>query len=118
MPHDSRKLLDDIRRAADSVQQFTAGGSFAEYSANLLLRSAVERQFEILGEALTRLARLDASLASRISHHRRIIDFRHILAHGYDIVDHAVVWDVIQKDLPVLQSELAEILKSLATPSE
>lgn len=70
------KYLFDIQQACDSLLQFTQDKSFADYSADPLLRSAVERQFEIAGEALNQLLRLDPAYASRISHARRIIAFR------------------------------------------
>ena len=72
-----------------------------------MLRAAVERQFEIVGEALVQLAKLDEKLAARISEHRRIIAFRNILIHGYADVDDRLVWDVVETKLPVLRRELA-----------
>ena len=76
-----------------------------------MLRAAVERQFEIIGEALTRLVRLDERLAGRISEYRRIVDFRNILIHGYADVDDRVVWDVVQTKVPVLRREVEALLK-------
>ncbi len=74
-----------------------------------MLRSAVERQFEVIGEALAQLHRLDSTLASRISGHRRIIAFRNILIHGYAEVDSRLVWDVIETSLDTLRREIAEL---------
>ncbi len=91
-----KKYLYDIQQAAEFIASFTAGKAFADYEADALLRSAVERQFEIIGEALARLARLDETLASRISEYRRIIAFRNILIHGYADIDHRIVWDIIE----------------------
>ena len=77
-----------------------------------MLRSGIERQFEIIGEALNRLSRFDGGTASKITHCKRIISFRNILIHVYDLVDHNVVWDVVQKDLPTLFSEVEEALEA------
>ena len=77
--------------AATAIQAFAGEKSRADYSADLLLRSAVERHFEILGEALRRLETLDPSLCFQISEHRRTIAFRNIIAHGYDAVDDDIV---------------------------
>jgi uncharacterized protein with HEPN domain len=79
---DAKSLLWDARDAGRAITDMTAGKSFADFDSDLLLRSAVERQFEILGEALNRLARLDATLAARIPDLRHIVAFRNILIHG------------------------------------
>ena len=76
MQHDPRAWLWDVRLAADSIAAFVQGRSFADYAADLMLRSAVERQFAIIGEALSQLARVDQGLASRILELRRVIAFR------------------------------------------
>src|SRR5262245_9549946 len=116
MPRDPRMLLEDVRRAADLVLQFTAGRTRENYTNDLMLRSAVERQFEIIGEALNRLAKGDASLAAQVSHCRQIISFRNVLIHGYDVIDDAVVWDTVQKDLPVLKQQVETLLATLGPP--
>jgi uncharacterized protein with HEPN domain len=76
-----------------------------------MLRSAVERQFEIIGEALGQLARVDESVAARITDYRRIIAFRNILVHGYAQVDDRLVWDIAETLLPALHREVAALLK-------
>ena len=88
----------------------TAGKSFADFDSDLVLRSAVERQFEILGEALNRLDRLDATLAARIPDLRQIVAFRNILIHGYALIVRARVWQAVKDDLPALRSILHELL--------
>lgn len=110
MPPKTPKHLEDIRDAAAFVIQATAGKTLADFKADRLLRQAVERNFEIIGEAVGRLAKDDATTASRIEEHRQIISFRNLLIHGYDIVDHDKVWDVIQRDLPTLESQVADLL--------
>ena len=76
-----------------------------------MLRAAVERQFEIVGEALSQLARVDKDVASMISEYRRIIAFRNILVHGYADVDDRLVWDIIETKLPALRREVAALLE-------
>ena len=107
---EARKLLEDMRRASELIAGFVAGKELSDYEADPLLRSAVERQFEVIGEALNRLARSDPHVADQITHTNRIIGFRNILIHGYDLVDHGVVWDVIETHLPLLRREVQDLL--------
>jgi uncharacterized protein with HEPN domain len=106
MRRDARKYLDDIAHAAGLIAQFTSGTTYDQFSADAMLRAAVEREFEIIGEAITQLARIDEPIAARISDRRRIVAFRNILIHGYADVDHRVVWSVVETDLPVLRREI------------
>ncbi len=80
---EARKYLHDIQRAATALADFTAAKTFADYAREPMLRAAVERQFEIIGEALAQLAKRDAELAACISDYRRIIAFRNILIVGH-----------------------------------
>ena len=107
----SRKLLEDVRDAAAFVRQITGDRTLQQYSADRMLRQAVERNFEIIGEALKRLAAGDPATAGRIGEYRQIIAFRNILIHGYDLVDHAVVWSVIETQLPVLVDDVSALLR-------
>lgn len=75
-----------------------------------MLRSAVERQFEIVGEALNQLARLAPDLAEQIPDLPRIVAFRNILIHGYAVVDNAIVWRAVHENLPGLLSVLERLL--------
>ncbi len=62
----------------------------------------MERNFEIIGEAVKRLVEQDPQVAAQIGNYSQIISFRNVLIHGYDLIDHQQVWQVIQDDLPVL----------------
>lgn len=103
------KLLHDIEQAARRIVDFTSGKSVGDYAADMLLRSAVERQFEIIGEAVNRLDKANPGLAAQIRSHKKIIAFRNILIHGYDIVSDKVVWNTIEIDLPMLFEDLQHI---------
>ena len=110
MDRKSPKLLEDIRDAAAFVRQATDGRTLDEYRRDRLLRHAVERNFEIIGEAVGRLAKSDPATAARISDYSQIISFRNVLIHGYDLIDEAQVWDVIRVNLPTLEAEVSGLL--------
>jgi uncharacterized protein with HEPN domain len=107
---EAKKYLYDIQQAAGRIAEFTSGKRLEDYGSNAMLRAAVERQFEIIGEALARLVRLDETLATRITECRRIVAFRNILIHGYADVDDRLVWDVVETKLPVLRREVEALL--------
>lgn len=109
---ESQKYLYDIVRAAKLALGFVAGKTFADYSAEAMLRSAVERQLEIVGEALAQLARTDPVTASKISEYQRIIAFRNILIHGYAEIDHRIVWNVLELKLPVVLRQADHFLSN------
>ncbi len=110
MRPDAGKFLFDIQEAISRINKFLEGKAFEDYSTDLLLRSGVERQLEIAGEALSQLAREDPLTASLIPEHRRIIAFRNILIHGYARIDDRVVWDLIQAKVPALSAAIATLL--------
>jgi len=102
MQHDAEKLTYDILSAAKDVQQFVGDMSFDQYHADKLVKAAVERKFEIIGEALNRLSQLSPETVSAIREHKKIISFRNLVIHGYDVVSDPIVWDVIKNKLPLL----------------
>lgn len=110
MNDETRKNLIDILQAAEEIQDFVSGISFKAYQNSSVTKRAVERDFEIIGEALNRIKYTDDELLEKISEHRRIIGFRNILIHGYDIVDEAIVWQAVTHHLPILVREIKEIL--------
>ena len=105
------KWLEDIRASSEFILNAVAGKTTADYQSDLQLRYSIERSFEIIGEAIGRIARFDPDTASRIGDYPRIIAFRNVLIHGYDLVDHKIVWDVIHEHLPVLKSQVEMLLK-------
>ena len=103
--------LRDIERAADLIAEFTAGKTLADYLNEPMLRAAVERQFEIVGEALAQLAKIDPATVTRVRKYRRIIAFRNFLIHGYADVDNLLVWDIVEGMLPALREDVTALLR-------
>lgn len=114
MPHETAKLLEDIRDAASFLVEDTAGETWSSYRQDRRLRQSVERGFEVIGEAMRRLSRHDPAIVDRITAYRRIIGFRNALIHGYDVVNHDTVWGILKDWLPVLLVEVEELLREQA----
>ncbi|HEY2618478.1 MAG TPA: HepT-like ribonuclease domain-containing protein [Acetobacteraceae bacterium] len=92
------------------------GRSFDDYIGDLMFRSAVERQPAIIGEALSQFARVDQALAAGNAELRRVIAFRNVLIHGYDQIDSAGVWRIVEADSPPLRRRAADLLAELGEP--
>jgi uncharacterized protein with HEPN domain/predicted nucleotidyltransferase len=112
----SASFLWDARRAADRIVSFTAGKTYDDYLDDDILRAAVERQFEIIGETIVGLRRADPSLAAQLPDLPQIIAFRSVLIHSYATINHQIVWDAIRDDLPRLTIALAQMLGTAAPP--
>lgn len=97
---EARKYLHDVRRSVALLRSFPDGKTLTDYEDDALLQSAVERQFEIIGEAVAGLARTDEATVGQIHDSRRIIEFRNVPIRGYADVDCRLVWDVIETSLP------------------
>jgi len=110
LPVETLKYCFDIDQAAGLIRRFTTGKTLADYQHDVMLQSAVERQFEIIGEAVSQLAKRDPQTAERIPEYRRLISFRNVLIHGYAEVDEVLVWGLIESHLPGLLTIVSAIL--------
>ncbi len=110
MQREPEAYLWDARQAIDSIVAFTRDRSWDDFQQDLMLRSGVERQLEIVGESLNQLSRRDAALAAQIPDLRQIVAFRNVLIHGYTIVDAAQVWQVATEDLPELRKTIERLM--------
>jgi uncharacterized protein with HEPN domain len=110
MTNKAPKLLLDALGAIASAREFVDGVSLAQYATDKMRRSAVERQLEILGEACSRLARLDPSFLTSVSNLKLAIDLRNRIIHGYDAVDDEIVYLTVTEDLAELELALARLL--------
>lgn len=106
MTQEANKLLFDIREALGAIGVFTDGMSFEDYLADAKTREAVERKFEIIGEACSRLRDRDPGGFETIKGAYQIIGLRNRIIHGYDHVDDAILRDIIKINLPALACHL------------
>lgn len=107
-PRDVRIPLHDMRVAADAIGSFIDGRTYEEYASDLMFRSAVQRQFEILGEAMCRALRIESGLAGHLDEARGVVDFRNVIVLGYDTLSHHTVWDLATAHLPRLRKAVGE----------
>jgi len=110
MARDLSAYLQDIFEACNSIEDVMSGVSLEEYRSKRAVRSAVEREFIIIGEALRRVSALDETLFTSISNSRATVDFRNLLAHDYGAVDDDAVFGLVYSDLIVLKAEVGELL--------
>jgi uncharacterized protein with HEPN domain len=112
MDHDPKAYLFDIQQACDEIKKFTHGMSFEEYTLNAMVKAAVERKFLVIGEAITKLKKERPEILKEITDHEKIIRFRNVLVHGYDMIDDTTVWSAIKDSMPTLRLEVEKILKT------
>lgn len=112
MENEILKYLFDIKVSIDSIDEYLGESkSFDSYLKDKMLRRAIEREFEIIGEAMSRIDKIDSSL--QITAKRQIIGMRNRVIHGYDKIDNEIIWGVIVRHLPILKSEIKKILEKL-----
>ena len=109
MKDEIKKYLFDLQESINSIYDFLGDKrDFNEYQKNKLLRRGIEREFEIIGEAMNRILKIDQDFP--IKHARRIVDLRNWVIHGYDKVDDIIIWGIISKDLGELRKEIKDLL--------
>jgi uncharacterized protein with HEPN domain len=105
-----KKFLFDIHESIASIEQYLGDKrDFNVYMTDKMLRRAVEREFEIIGEAMNRIEKLDPTI--NISSKRQIISMRNRVIHGYDKIDNEIIWGTIVRHLPNLKTEINQLLK-------
>ena len=110
MNNELKKFLFDIHVSIESIENFLGETrDFNIYKSNKMLRRAIEREFEIIGEALNQLDKLNPDL--EITSKRQIIGMRNRVIHGYDKIDDEIIWGTIVRHIPLLKSEISNLLK-------
>lgn len=106
------KYLYDIKLAIDEIDSFFAGKKkyFTDYASDLLLKRAIERNLEIIGEAMSRILKEDPLF--QLENSRRIIGLRNQIIHGYDSISDENIWGIIINHLPNLKQEVEKLIES------
>jgi uncharacterized protein with HEPN domain len=104
------KLLYDIKLSLDDIESYfeTESKTFENYQKNSLLKRAIERNLEIIGEAMNRILKEDPDFP--IDNARRIIGLRNQIIHGYDSVSDENIWAIISLHLPKLKAEIETLI--------
>jgi uncharacterized protein with HEPN domain len=105
-----RALLHDIQQAIGLIDRFVLRKDFEDYTGDPMVRSAVERQLVIIGEALNQMTRLAPTIAAQVSEYRRIIALRNILVHSYAKVDDRVIWSIVNDKIPRLRRDVEAVI--------
>ena len=104
------KYLYDIKESIESIEKFLGNKrDFNIYMKDKMLRRAIEREFEIIGEAMNRIDKIQPDIS--ISSKRQIISMRNRVIHGYDKIDDEIVWGTIVRHLPKLKEEVNSLMK-------
>lgn len=113
MQREPRAFVEDIIVSCDAIAADVAGVDVDAYVANRAIRSAVEREFMIVGEAINYLGNLAPDIFARITQGRTIVDFRNQLIHGYMTVNDRLVWGYAVREAPMLRDECAGLLAEM-----
>lgn len=101
--------LEDIKQAIDEIEEFLPKKrNFFEFKKDLKTRKAVERNIEIIGEAVNRILNLEPDI--KITNARKIVDTRNRIIHGYDTVSEDIIWAILTNDLKKLRQEILNLL--------
>ncbi len=102
--------LHDMLAAVDEIFTFLPEPrNYSAFDKDIKTRRAVERNIEIIGEAMSRILKTDP--AFKIANARRIVDTRNRVIHGYDTVSSSIIWAIAIKELPALRTEIASLLQ-------
>ena len=104
-----QKYLFDIQISIDSIHEYIGEQrNFNVYQENKQLRRSVERELEIIGEAVSKILKIDTDFP--ISNARKIVSLRNRVIHAYDSVDNETVWSIVINHLPKLKEEVVKLI--------
>lgn len=107
----TKKLLFDVLTAIKNIENYIGEDKrFEKYDSEPILQHAVERNIEIIGEAVNKILGLQPDIS--ITNSRRIVDARNKIIHGYDSIENTQIWGIIILHLPLLKDEVKQLLES------
>ncbi len=109
MLHNPGKLCEDILRSIQEIETFCQSKTFHDFREDRALQLIIERELEIIGEALARLRRDHPDLAEEIRDVHKVVGLRNVLAHGYDVLEHEILWDTVENKLPTPKADILKL---------
>ena len=110
MNNEAKRRLQHALDACYLINQFVSGRTLEDYESDEMLRAAVERKFEIIGEALNQAEIADETVSDDIPDLRQIVGLRNRIIHGYEVIDNELIWRVTEVNLPRLTQQLESLL--------
>ena len=112
MRHKIESALSDALSAGLDIQRFTSGFTLDDYARDRMTQAAVERKFEIIGAALSRVKKADPKMIAVGFYYQRFIDFGDVISHSVEAVDNRTIWQTVERELPILIGELRRLIES------
>ncbi len=108
------KWLYDIQIAVNEIEDFMsdAPSDFNEYKQNTMLKRAIERNLEIIGEATNRVIKADNVFKERIVGAEKIVALRNYVIHAYDNISDENIWAILNNHLPILKRDINFLIES------
>ena len=111
MENEIKVWLTDIKQSIEEINQFLPDRKdFNEFQKDLKTKRAIERNIEIIGEAVNRILKVNPEI--KITYARKIVDTRNRISHGYDSVSSEIIWSIVVRDLSELDTEIKQLLES------
>ena len=111
MDREIKTWLFDVLSSIEEIEQFFPQGEkvFENYQNDIKTKRAIERNLEIIGEAVKRIIDKDPDII--LSNSKKVIGLRNRIIHGYDVISDELIWGILINDLPKLRSEISILLK-------
>ena len=110
MQHDLIVYIEDILSSINAIEEYSKSHDFESYKANRMVKKAVERELEIIGEAMNSILKINPEIA--VTNSRKIVDLRNLISHGYATVNDRIVWSVVTNNLLILKKEMENLNNS------
>lgn len=110
MQYEVKKYLKDIYNALSELEEFTKGKKFTDFVKDRGLQLIVERELEIVGEALNKIRKIEGEIEKSIPDIPKIIALRNVIIHGYASIDYEILWDIVENKVASFKQSISAML--------